>query len=206
MGDAFDAQVFECVSLAVRDIMVDRLLDSEERYRRADAKHLCDLSIEYLPGRYLASNLINLGIYDLCRETLVQMGVDWEAVEVSERDPALGNGGLGRLAACFLDSLATLGMPGYGYGINYQYGLFRQEIDRGDQKEKPDTHRIHRIAGIGWRVSHKRLILFTDWVSRPLRSPDHSEPHPPCTTIRLSRSGFQPSDARNSLLHSMAGA
>ena len=132
-------QIFECVSLAVRDIMVDRLIESEERYRQTDAKHLHYLSIEFLPGRYLASNLINLGIYDFCRETRAQMGVDWEAVEASERDPALGNGGLGRLAACFLDSLATLGMPAHGYGINYEYGLFRQEIDRGDQKEKPDN-------------------------------------------------------------------
>ena len=132
-------QVFECVSLTVRDIMVDRLLESERRYRQADAKHLYYLSIEYLPGRYLANNLINLGLYDLCRETLAQMGVDLAAVEASERDPALGNGGLGRLAACFLNSLATLGMPGHGYGINYEYGLFRQEIDGGNQKEKPDN-------------------------------------------------------------------
>ena len=132
-------QVFECVCLTVRDIMVDRMLESERRYRQADAKHLYYLSIEYLPGRYLANNLINLGLYDLCRETLAQIGVDLAAVEASERDPALGNGGLGRLAACFLDSLATLGMPGHGYGINYEYGLFRQEIDGGNQKEKPDN-------------------------------------------------------------------
>ena len=132
-------QIYECVSLTVRDLMVDRLLESERRYREADAKHLYYLSIEYLPGRFLASNLINLGLRDLCRETLGQMGVDLDAVEASERDPALGNGGLGRLGACFLNSLATLGMPGYGYGINYEYGLFRQEIDHGEQKEKPDN-------------------------------------------------------------------
>ena len=146
-------QIFECVSLAVRDIMVDRLLESEQRYRQADAKHLYYLSIEYLPGRYLANNLINLGLYDLCRETLGQMGVDLEAVEASERDAALGNGGLGRLAACFLDSLATLGMPGYGYGINYEYGLFRQEIDRGDQKEKPTTG---SPSGTPWQIERPR--------------------------------------------------
>jgi starch phosphorylase len=132
-------QIFECVSLAVRDIMVDRLLESEQRYRRADAKQLCYLSIEYLPGRYLVSNLINLGLYDICHATLGQQGIELEAVAASEPDAALGNGGLGRLAACFLDSLATLGMPGQGYGINYEYGLFRQEIERGDQKEKPDN-------------------------------------------------------------------
>jgi len=132
-------QVFECVSLAVRDIMVERLLESERRQRQADAKQLYYLSIEFLLGRSLANNLINLGLYDLCREALEQMGVDLEAVEASERDAALGNGGLGRLAACFLDSLATLGMPGHGYGINYEYGLFQQEIDHGEQKEKPDN-------------------------------------------------------------------
>ena len=131
--------MFECVSLAVRDLIVDRRLETERRYRQADAKHLYYLSIEYLLGRMLTNNLSNLGIYDLCRDTLRQMGVSLEAVEEAERDAALGNGGLGRLAACFLDSLATLDMPGYGYGINYEYGLFRQEIDNGYQKEKPDN-------------------------------------------------------------------
>ena len=132
-------QMFECVSFAVRDLLIDRRLETEQRYRRADAKHLYYLSIEYLLGRMLTNNVSNLGIYDLYRDTLRQMGISWEAVEQAERDAALGNGGLGRLAACFLDSLATLDMPGYGYGINYEYGLFRQEIDNGDQKEKPDN-------------------------------------------------------------------
>jgi starch phosphorylase len=132
-------QQFECVSLAVRDLIIDRRLETERRHRDADAKHLYYLSIEYLIGRLLANNVSNLGIEDLCRDTLREMGADFDAIAESERDPALGNGGLGRLAACFLDSLATHDMPGYGYGINYEYGLFRQEIDDGHQKEKPDN-------------------------------------------------------------------
>jgi starch phosphorylase len=142
-------QVFECVSLAVRDLLIDRHLETERRFRQADTKHLYYLSIEYLLGRLLTTNLINLGIYDLCRDTLRQMGVALEVAEESERDPALGNGGLGRLAACFLDSLATLDMPGYGYGINYEYGLFRQEIDNGYQKAKPDNWLAFRTP---WEV------------------------------------------------------
>ena len=132
-------QRFQCVGLAVRDLMIDGLLQTQQRQRRADAKHVYYLSIEYLLGRSLANNLSNLGIYDLCRDTLRDLGADLADVEDSERDAALGNGGLGRLAACFLDSLATLDMPGYGYGIHYEYGLFRQEIEHGEQKEKPDN-------------------------------------------------------------------
>ena len=134
-------QLFECVGLAVRDLLVDRLLETRERHRQADAKHVYYLSIEYLLGRSLTNNLINLGIYDLCRGTLGSIGADLALLEETERDAALGNGGLGRLVACFLDSLATLDIPAYGYGINYEYGLFRQEIDNGDQKEKPDNWR-----------------------------------------------------------------
>ena len=92
-----------------------------------------------LVGRSLASNLCSLGLRETCRQALGNLGVDLEQIEESEPDAALGNGGLGRLAACFLDSLATLGMPGYGFGINYEYGLFRQEIDDGYQREKPDN-------------------------------------------------------------------
>ena len=142
-------QTFECVSLGVRDLLIDRRLETERRNRRADAKHLYYLSIEYLLGRLLTNNLSNLGLYDLCRDTLRQMGVSFDVVEEAERDAALGNGGLGRLAACFLDSLATLDMPAYGYGINYEYGLFRQEIDNGYQKEKPDSW---RAFGTPWEI------------------------------------------------------
>ena len=132
-------QLFECASLAVRDLLAARLLQTRDHQRRAGVKHVYYLSIEYLLGRSLTNNLINLGIYDLCRDVLEAIGVDLRTIEESERDAALGNGGLGRLVACFLDSLATLGMAGYGYGINYEYGLFRQEIDNGYQREKPDN-------------------------------------------------------------------
>ncbi len=132
-------QAFECVSLALRDLMVDGLFETERRHREADAKRMYYLSIEYLLGRMLTNNLSNLGITELCRNTLAELGLSLSVVEDAERDAALGNGGLGRLAACFLDSLATLDMPGYGYGINYEYGLFRQELDNGYQKEKPDN-------------------------------------------------------------------
>ncbi len=107
----------------------------------------------------LTNNLSNLGIYDLCRDTLRQMGVSLEDVEEAERDAALGNGGLGRLAACFLDSLATLDMPGYGYGINYEYGLFRQEIDDGYQKEKPDNWLAFGTP-VGNRAARTRPVSF----------------------------------------------
>jgi starch phosphorylase len=126
------------VSLAVRDRIVDRMIETEERVRTSDAKRLYYLSMEFLMGRALSDNINNLGIYDLCREVLAGMEVSLEDVLAAELDAGLGNGGLGRLAACFLESLATLGMPGYGYGIDYEYGLFRQEISGGFQREKPD--------------------------------------------------------------------
>jgi starch phosphorylase len=129
---------FRIVSLAVRDRLVDLMRETEARYARADAKRIYYLSMEFLTGRSLGNNLVNLGIADLCREVLTEAGVVLDDVLESEHDAALGNGGLGRLAACFLDSLATLGMPGFGYGINYEFGLFQQEISDGYQREKPD--------------------------------------------------------------------
>ena len=132
------SELLSPVSLAVRDRIVDRMLETEERVRRGDAKRLYYLSMEFLMGRALSDNLNNLGMYELCRQVLAGMGVSIDDVLSSELDAGLGNGGLGRLAACFLESLATLGMPGYGYGIDYEYGLFRQEIVGGFQREKPD--------------------------------------------------------------------
>jgi starch phosphorylase len=130
---------FTAVALAVRDRMMDGLLATEDRYIQKDPKRLYYLSIEFLIGQSLGNNLRNLGIREACRRALDNLGTNLDEIEDSEPDAALGNGGLGRLAACFLDSLATLGMPGYGYGINYEYGLFKQEIDNGYQREKPDN-------------------------------------------------------------------
>jgi starch phosphorylase len=132
-------ELFMAVVLAVRDRLVDQMLETEKRYRQADVKRLYYLSMEFLIGRSLDNNLTNLWMMDLCREVLGEMGLNLEDVLDSEEDAALGNGGLGRLAACFLDSLATLHMPGYGYGINYEYGLFKQVIENGYQKEQPDV-------------------------------------------------------------------
>src|SRR5207302_4745766 len=115
--------------------------ESERRYREQDAKRLHYLSMEFLMGRSLGNNLINLGLYDEARGVVSELGVDLEELQSLEHDAALGNGGLGRLAACFLDSLATLGLPGFGYGINYEYGLFKQEIHHGEQVETPDSWR-----------------------------------------------------------------
>jgi len=130
---------FDAVALSLRDRMVDGMLYTEERYSQADPKRLYYLSIEFLIGQSLGNNLRNLGIRELYRQALSNLGGNLDELEDSEPDAALGNGGLGRLAACLLDSLATLGMPGYGYGINYEYGLFKQEIDNGYQREKPDN-------------------------------------------------------------------
>src|SRR6266446_7408906 len=143
------AELFRAVALAVRDRLVDRMLATEARYRQAHAKRLYYLSIEFLMGRSLSNNLYNLGLFDLCKEALRTLGVDLAMVEESERDAALGNGGLGRLAACFLDSLATLDMPGYGYGIHYEYGLFQQEISNGYQQERPDSW---LASGTPWEI------------------------------------------------------
>ncbi len=136
--DLKPAELLTPVSLAIRDRIVDHMLETEDRVRSADAKRLYYLSMEFLMGRALSDNLNNLGEFDLCRQVLAGMGVSLDDVLESELDAGLGNGGLGRLAACFLESLATLGMPGYGYGIDYEYGLFRQEIASGFQREKPD--------------------------------------------------------------------
>jgi glycogen phosphorylase len=137
-GNLAPRELFKPLCLAVRDLVIDRLLITEQRYRDQDVKRLYYLSMEFLMGRWLSDNICNLRIEEQCRAVLAELNIHLEHVIEAEPDAGLGNGGLGRLAACFLESLATLNMPGFGYGIDYEYGLFKQEIIGGHQREKPD--------------------------------------------------------------------
>jgi starch phosphorylase len=136
-ADLEDLQL--ALAMAIRQPIIHAMNATEARVRRADAKQIHYLSMEFLIGRLLANNLRNLKLYDLCAEAALGLGFNLSDILETEVDPALGNGGLGRLAACFLDSLASLSYPGYGYGINYQYGLFRQSFANGFQHEQPDN-------------------------------------------------------------------
>jgi starch phosphorylase len=129
---------FMSLALTVRDRLIERWIATQQRYYRRDAKRVYYLSAEFLMGRALANNLLNLGLYDTAREAMRMMGLEVSDLLEQEVDAGLGNGGLGRLAACFLDSMATLDIPGYGYGIRYEFGMFDQEIKEGWQIEKPD--------------------------------------------------------------------
>ncbi|CDC50267.1 phosphorylase [Clostridium sp. CAG:58] len=136
--DATPAQMYQAVSLAVKDMIIDRWIATHKEYEKQDAKVVYYMSMEFLTGRFLGNNIISLCEQEEIREALAEMGFDLNTIENQERDPALGNGGLGRLAACFLDSLATLGYPAYGCGIRYRYGMFKQKIEDGYQIEVPD--------------------------------------------------------------------
>lgn len=129
---------FRSVAYTALDRLHDRWIDTQEHYYEVDAKRVYYISMEYLLGRLLDNMLVNLGILDEIKEALHELDVDYDMVKRQEFDAGLGNGGLGRLAACFLDSMATLGIPGYGYGIRYDYGIFQQQIKNGNQLEKPD--------------------------------------------------------------------
>ncbi|HUO43632.1 MAG TPA: glycogen/starch/alpha-glucan phosphorylase [Burkholderiales bacterium] len=126
------------LSSAVRDRLVERWMDTTRLQYKQNVKRVYYLSMEFLPGRMLTNALIALGLYDECHDALRELGLDLDELAALEPDPALGNGGLGRLAACFLDSMASLGLPGFGYGIRYAYGMFEQHIHDGRQHEYPD--------------------------------------------------------------------
>ncbi len=138
IDEATKQQVFQAVSYAIKDTIIDQWIATHKEYEKKNAKTVYYLSMEFLMGRALGNNLINLTCYNEVKEALDELGFDLNVIEDQEPDAALGNGGLGRLAACFLDSLATLGYPAYGCGIRYRYGMFRQEIQDGYQIEKPD--------------------------------------------------------------------
>ena len=139
LEEATEQQIFQAVSYAIKDDIVDHWLETQKAYEKEDPKTVYYLSMEFLMGRALGNNMINLQAYDEIKAALKELGLNINVVEDQEPDAALGNGGLGRLAACFLDSLATLGYPAYGCGIRYRYGMFKQEIRDGYQVEVPDV-------------------------------------------------------------------
>ena len=122
----------------VKDEIIDDWLATQNAMEQQDPKTVYYMSMEFLMGRALGNNMLNLCVYDEFKQALDELGLDIVSIEDQEPDPALGNGGLGRLAACFLDSLSTLGYPAYGCGIRYRYGMFKQKIEDGYQKEVPD--------------------------------------------------------------------
>ncbi|MBE5851039.1 MAG: glycogen/starch/alpha-glucan phosphorylase [Lachnospiraceae bacterium] len=139
LEEANEQQIYQAVAYAVKDTIIDNWLETQKAYEKQDPKTVYYLSMEFLMGRALGNAMINLKEYKEIAEALDEMGININLVEDEERDPALGNGGLGRLAACFLDSLATLGYSAYGCGIRYRYGMFRQKIKDGFQVEVPDN-------------------------------------------------------------------
>ena len=139
LEEATQEQIFQAVSYTVKDVIIDNWLESQNAFKEQDPKIVYYMSMEFLMGRALGNNLLNLTAYNEVKEALEELGLDLNVIEDQEPDPALGNGGLGRLAACFLDSLATLNYCAYGCGIRYHYGMFKQKIENGFQVEVPDN-------------------------------------------------------------------
>ena len=139
LEEATQEQIFQAVSYTVKDVIIDNWLETQNAYQKQDPKIVYYMSMEFLMGRALGNNLLNLTAYGEVKEALEELGLDLNVIEDQEPDPALGNGGLGRLAACFLDSLATLNYCAYGCGIRYRYGMYKQEIKDGFQLEVPDN-------------------------------------------------------------------
>jgi len=138
IDEATPQQVYQAVSLSIKDLIIDRWIATQKEFDKKDVKVVYYMSMEFLTGRFLGNNIINICEIKDVADALKELGFDLNSIEDQERDPALGNGGLGRLAACFMDSLATLGYPAYGCGIRYRYGMFKQQIVDGFQKEVPD--------------------------------------------------------------------
>ncbi len=172
-NDATPRDLFIALAFASREMLIERWFETQDRVRQANAKRLYYLSVEFLIGRSLQSSLQNLGVLDEVERAFRRLGVDWEEVVEAEPDAALGNGGLGRLAACFLDSLATQDMPGFGYGINYDYGLFRQAIEHGQQREYPEGW---QRPGSAWLIERPERACLVPVYGRAGRRPEDGEP------------------------------
>ncbi|MBO4375669.1 MAG: glycogen/starch/alpha-glucan phosphorylase [Lachnospiraceae bacterium] len=165
LEEATDQQIFQAVSYAIKDAVVDHWLTTQKEYEKEDPKTLYYLSMEFLMGRALGNNIINLKAYKPVKEALEELGLNLDVVEDQEPDAALGNGGLGRLAACFLDSLATLGYNAYGCGIRYRYGMFKQEIRDGYQVEVPDNWLVNGNPFELRRPEYTKIVKFGGYVN-----------------------------------------
>ncbi|GJQ60621.1 MAG: glycogen/starch/alpha-glucan phosphorylase [Candidatus Scalindua sp. AMX11] len=148
--------LYKALALALRDKIMDKWITTNQTYKEKDAKQLYYLSAEYLPGRFLANNMINLQAQEEVEDLLKTLGLNLNEIEDGEMDAGLGTGGLGRLASCFLDSIATLQLPGHGYGLRYDYGIFRQDILNGYQVEHPDQWLQH---GNPWEIQHEEDVV-----------------------------------------------
>ena len=148
---ATDRDRYVALALAVRDRLIERWIATQQTHHKRNVKRIYYLSLEFLIGRLLGNNVINLKLEDSCRDAMTQLGFDWEDLRDHEVDAGLGNGGLGRLAACFLDSMSTLGLPAVGYGLRYDFGIFNQRIVNGYQVEQPDEW---LKLGCPWEIAH----------------------------------------------------
>ncbi|MDE7113591.1 MAG: glycogen/starch/alpha-glucan phosphorylase, partial [Acetatifactor sp.] len=165
LEEADPQQIFQAVALAMKDQIVDNWMDSQKAYEKEDPKMVYYMSMEFLMGRALGNNMINMQAYKPVQEAMEELGLNLNTIEDQEPDAALGNGGLGRLAACFLDSLATLGYPAYGCGIRYRYGMFKQEIRDGYQVEVPDNWLMNGNPFELRRPEYAKTVKFGGYVS-----------------------------------------
>lgn len=156
MKDATPEEIYQAAVFAVKDIIADKWIKTHDEYRKNDVKIVYYLSMEFLMGRFLGNTVMNLMMYDEIKEAFEELGIDYNLIEDVEPDPGLGNGGLGRLAACFLDSLSTLELPAYGCGIRYHYGIFEQRIENGYQVEVPDNWLEH---GDPWSIRRNEYAV-----------------------------------------------
>ncbi len=162
---------YHTAAWVLRDRLMERWMETMRSYYTEDAKRVYYLSLEFMIGRTLSNSALSLGVNDELRQTLNDIGVDLEQVEEMESDAALGNGGLGRLAACFLDSMATLGLPGYGYGIRYEYGMFNQAIENGQQIEHPENWLRY---GNPWEFPRAEVLYPVKFNGKVITYPDDS--------------------------------
>ncbi len=160
---ATDRDRYYALALAVRDQLIDRWIATQQEHHKKNVKRVYYLSLEFLIGRMMGNNVINLQMEDMCRAAMAQEGLDWDYLREYEVDAGLGNGGLGRLAACFMDSIATLSLPAVGYGLRYDFGIFKQNINNGYQVEQPEEWLKHRYP---WMIPHPEFSFAVHFEGR----------------------------------------